>query len=338
MQTAHSLIFSLTSGHLLALLPDLARQIPDLMGRSYAEIRALFSTEIHELEARSQRDVVEEAAANQAVPVSGGIARINIIGPITRRAGICDGLFGGSNIEAIRAQLREALASAARSGILLYVDSPGGEVSGVADMADEIRAAAQQKPVHAFVDDLGASAAYWLASASSHVTVSQTGKVGSIGVIAVYRDESAKQEKEGVKNVRVVSSQSPKKAMDLTTDEGLAQMQSHVDNTAELFVNAIAKFRGVPAAAVADDFGQGDVVMGKAAVKRGMADAVGTMSDAMNRLRKGTTKGARAEEELPEMTGEHTPATSEPAPPAGGAAESDHGYRERLLDMNKRGL
>ena len=88
---------------------------------------------------------------------------------------------------------------------MLHVDSPGGHVAGVQALADTIFQARKLKPLHAHIEDLGASAAYWLASQANTVTANSTAEVGSIGTMAVVHDSSGAAAKAGIK-VYVVSS------------------------------------------------------------------------------------------------------------------------------------
>jgi capsid assembly protease len=249
--------------------------VPSLVGRSFADIR----TE-HAIEARGR---------GGSLQVQRGVGLINISGPIMRTRGLCSDMFEGTTIDEIRTQLRDAVASENVETILLYVDSPGGTVDGVADMADEIYTARQTKPVHAYVDALGASAAYWLATAASHITVSQTGFLGSIGVYATYVPDA-----DAANEVVVVSSGSPRKHLTPDTDDGRAALQEKVDAIYEFFVNAVARQRDLPRATIEETFGQGDVIIAAEAVTRGMADLVGTFDQAVAHARAAMTSTPQA--------------------------------------------
>ena len=100
----------------------------------------------------------------------------------------------------VRSLLRNATEDERVVGILLVIDSPGGTVAGTADLAASIRSAAKVKPVHAFVEDLAASAAYWAASQAGKVFANtNTAMVGSIGTYAVLIDSSEMANKAGIK-------------------------------------------------------------------------------------------------------------------------------------------
>jgi capsid assembly protease len=259
--------FRISSGELFAIRPDYLRDITKFSGEYFSDIRAALPG---------------DDAENAARTDSENIAVIQIIGAITRYENFYSWFFGGTNVDDIGAQLSGALSDPSIQAIVLEIDSPGGQVAGIADLADQIHGATQVKPVVAFVTDLGASAAYWLSAAASKIVVSQAAFVGSIGVVATYIDSSKADEAAGLQEIEIVSSQSPKKRPDPLSDDGRAQIQSQIDAIADIFVNAVANFRGTTTGDVLKNFGQGDVVLAGDAVQRGMADIVGNFDDALN--------------------------------------------------------
>lgn len=191
---------------------------------------------------------------------------------------------GLTSYTTIAAQLDAALASPEVAAILLDIDSPGGESSGVFDLADRIRAAAQVKPVWAVANDMAFSAAYALASAASKVFVSRTGGVGSIGVIAVHVDQSGKDAQDGVRYTAVFAG---KRKNDLNphapiSDTAQAVLQAEVNRIYDLFVETVARHRGLDAHAVRVT--QARLFFGPDAVAAGLADAIGSFDDALTQL------------------------------------------------------
>ena len=166
--------------------------------------------------------------------------------------------------------------------IVLAINSPGGQIDGINELANMIRAANQTKQVTAYVDGLAASGAYWLASAAGRIVADETAQLGSIGVLATVVDDRAAEEKHGVKRYEIVSSQSPLKRTDPGTDQGRAQIQQMVDALAAVFIDKVAKFRGTGGAKVERDFGQGAVMPASAAVSVGMADALGSLEELLS--------------------------------------------------------
>lgn len=216
------------------------------------------------------------------VQVRDGVAIIPVMGPLFTRADMLDQVSGATSYEALARDLQAALDDPSVGAILLDVDSPGGQVHGVAELAQQIRAAAEVKPVEAYVGGVGASAAYWLASAAQQVTVSPTSELGSIGVAAAYHVPSSEGPRG--RTYQFVSSQSPHKRPDPATEAGRGKLQTLVDRLASEFVGAVAANRRVTVEAVLERFGQGGVEVGTDAVALGMADAVGSFESVLSRL------------------------------------------------------
>lgn len=213
-----------------------------------------------------------------------GVAVIPINGPIFRYANLFSSISGGTSTEELARDIKTALDNPDVSALLLEVDSPGGEAVGIGELAGMIHEGREKKPILAYVDGVGASAAYWLASAASEIILSPTALVGSIGTVMACRDTRERDSKAGVKNIEIVSSQSPNKRPDVTTDEGKAQVQTIVDRVTDVFLADVARYRGVTLETVLSDFGQGGVLVGQDAVDAKMADRTGTFEQVLAQL------------------------------------------------------
>ena len=223
-------------------------------------------------------------APRAPTPANGKVAAIPIYGTLVRRTSGLEAESGLASYTAIAAQLDAALASPEVAAILLDVDSPGGESGGVFDLADRIRAAAQVKPVWAVANDMAFSAAYALASAATRVFVARTGGVGSIGVIAMHVDQSVKDANDGVRYTAVFAGE---RKNDLNPHEPIsdaahAVLQAEVDRVYDIFVETVARHRGLDADAVRAT--EAGLFFGPDAVTAGLADAVGGFDDALTQL------------------------------------------------------
>jgi signal peptide peptidase SppA len=234
---------------------------------------------ILEIAARENLDVAAVEAQlgrkldnSHQVTTRDGVATIPVEGPIFRRADFFTEVSGATSIETLAQDLRVALDDPTIRAIVLAVDSPGGAVNGVGEFAAMVYAARGQKPLTAYVSHQGASAAYWIAAACDEIVVAPTAMVGSIGVVAAVPDPT----KQKARDIELVSSQSPRKRPDVTTEKGRAQLQATVDDIADQFIAAVATYRGVSPETVMADFGQGDVFVGQKAVDAGLANRVGT--------------------------------------------------------------
>lgn len=223
----------------------------------------------------------EVAAAVPAVmPVSPevaappGIAVIPIHGTLVRRTLGLEAASGLMSYGEIGARLDAALADPGVSGILLDVDSPGGEAGGVFELAERIRAIDAVKPVWAIAADSAFSAAYALACAASHLAVTRTGGVGSVGVIAMHVDQSVRDAQQGYRYTAITAGRHKN---DFSPHEPLGQeaaerLQAEVDRLYGLFVGHVAAMRGLdPDAIRATEAG---LFFGEQALDARLADAV----------------------------------------------------------------
>jgi capsid assembly protease len=203
--------------------------------------------------------------------VRDGVAIVPVRGPIFRYANLFTALSGASSIDMLALDVGAAVNNSAVKAIVLEIDSPGGMVAGVSEFAEQIRAATQVKPVVAYVSNLGASAAYWIASAAGEVVARDTAALGSIGVVMrMYRETD-----DGA--IKFVSAQSPRKHARPDSEAGQAIYQREVDALADVFIGAVAGYRGVAVDTVLAEFGGGATVLGEAAVAAGMADRLGSL-------------------------------------------------------------
>lgn len=159
--------------------------------------------------------------------------------------------LGGTSTVDVRRAVRSAANDPNVSGVLLAIDSPGGTVAGTDDLAREVRAARRKKPTWAFVEDLGASAAYWVASQADAVYAnSPTALVGSIGTVMTVYDESKAAESVGVRPL--VFSTGPLKGTGEpgtpVTEEQAAYLQGIVNQTQTVFDSAVRTGRNLSAA------------------------------------------------------------------------------------------
>lgn len=221
----------------------------------------------------------------------GSTAILPIKGPIVRYGNLFTAMSGGgATVETLAKDLALALEDDSFASILLDVDSPGGEASGIGELAQMIFEGRDKKPITAYVSDLGASAGYWLASAADELVVAPAGALGSIGVVMAVRDPKVAR----TGTIEFVSSMSPHKRPDPHSEGGRAEIQRLVDELGELFVEAVANHRGVSTETVRSDFGAGGLRLGADAVAKGMADRLGTFEGTLAGLAERTRPAPRA--------------------------------------------
>ena len=207
-----------------------------------------------------------------------GVAVVRIVGQITK--GLSK--FGGTSTVMTRRAIRQAACDSSIKAIMLAIDSPGGQVAGVQDLAEEVKRARQQKPVLAFIEDLGASAAYWIASQAQRITANQTAEIGSIGVMAVLEDLSGLTSRNGVQ-VHVVTT-GPYKAVGVkgapVLPDHLAYLSEMVGHMGAFFFDAVQQGRRLSQARLAA-VTDGRVWIASEAQQLGLLDGVQSFDDAL---------------------------------------------------------
>jgi len=152
--------------------------------------------------------------------------------------------------------------------IAMIFDTPGGAVTGGTELASAI--ASGKKPVVAYVEGMAASLGYLIASHCDAIVAANTASLGSVGVVAKIE---AGRDKNMVK---FVSTQSPMKNADPTTEDGAKSYQKIVDDMADVIIDSIATARGTDREDVMENYGQGGVVIASRAKAKSMIDAVMT--------------------------------------------------------------
>ena len=268
-----------------ALMPERLNAVSAVMARWSSHAPA--TTEV--LAGIDTDKVTREARRQSATSVSGGgIAVLPLYGVITQRGNMIEDVSGPGSVstQKFAAALRQALADESVSQILIDIDSPGGSVYGVAELADEIVAARAQKPIIAIANSLAASAAYWIGCSASEFYVTPGGEVGSIGVWQAHFDYSQALAAEGVTPTLISAGTykvegNPYAPLD---PEAQAFMQSRVDDYFLTFSKAVAKGRGVPIAQVRNGMGQGRVLGADAALEQNLVDGIVTLDEAIRKM------------------------------------------------------
>jgi signal peptide peptidase SppA len=193
---------------------------------------------------------------------------------------------GSTSTQQFSAVLRQMLADDTVGQILIDIDSPGGSVYGVSELAGEIVKARAQKPVIAVANSLAASAAYWIGCSASEFYVTPGGEVGSIGVWQAHFDYSKALEEDGVKPTLISAGKfkvegNPYVPLD---EHAQAFMQSRVDDYYNAFVEAVAVGRGVSISDVRNGMGEGRVLGAEAALAMNMVDGISTFDEVLSKM------------------------------------------------------
>jgi len=227
-----------------------------------------------------------EGAASASIGYDnlGGVARIPIRGVLVQQLGALRPWGGMTGYDGIRQSVLMALADPDVRAIALDIDSPGGEVAGCFDLADMLYEARGEKPIWAILNEQACSSAYALASAADVVTVPRTGSIGSIGIIYLHVDWSQAQRDAGL-TVTLLTYGDRKAdghpAVPLS-EEARARLEADIETMGELFVQTVARNRGLTCQAVRDT--EAATYLGACGVEAGLADAVMALDAAFRAL------------------------------------------------------
>jgi capsid assembly protease len=218
-----------------------------------------------------------DAGSAPAYEIVDGTAVIPIFGELVNRTYGLTPLSGLTSYPALGALHAHALADPTVEKLLLLINSPGGEVHGLFDLADHIYATRDRKPIAALASDYALSAAYVLAAATGNVFVTQSAQVGSLGVVMEIRDTSAADSAAGIKRQKLYagarkldgSSHAPQ------TEAALAALQAEVDTYYELLTTKVAGYLGTSAAALKTT--EAGVFIGAQAITQGLAHGMSTV-------------------------------------------------------------
>ena len=228
----------------------------------------------------------------------GDIAIIPVQGSLTHNLGTLHPYSGMTGYDGIEAKLNIAMNDDDVKGVLLDIDSPGGEVSGCFDLSDTIYSLRDTKPIWSVSNEFAASAAFAISSATSRIIVPRTAEVGSVGVLTAHVDQSKLLKARGVKVTLIYSGQhkvdgNPYSELSTSVKK---QKQAEIDSIRELFVQTVARNRNVSYEHVFDT--EARIYSGETAVDMKMADTVMSYNEALvefqNHLSSlgSTTRGA----------------------------------------------
>jgi len=225
-----------------------------------------------------------EAKEAKDSKVSNGTYHLPIIGSMVHRGSALDAASGIQSYQAIKANLQEALDDPQVKSIMLEMDSPGGSVAGAFDLRDFIMEAKEKKPIYAYARDTMASAAYLIGSAATKVYSSQTGSIGSIGVVAMHVDQSERNKMVGIKPTfihagNMKTAGNPHEPLE---GEALNYLQESVNSSYEMFIDAVAEARGLDKQVIRDT--EARVYRGQQAVELGLVDGVKSYDAVMEEL------------------------------------------------------
>ena len=214
--------------------------------------------------------------------VQEGIAVLPVTGSLVHRLGAMRPFSGMTGYDGITACLQQAMADPSVRGVLLDIDSPGGQAAGAFDCADMIYRLRDRKPIWALCNDTACSAAMLLAAACSRRLVTQTSRVGSIGVMMAHASFAGQLAQEGV-DITLIYSGAHKvdgNQLGALPAEVRQDMQQRIDSARRMFAEKVAMYTGLSVEAVMGT--EAAVFDGQSGIEAGLADELINASDAIS--------------------------------------------------------
>lgn len=278
--------------HPMLLVPEFDR-LSDWTGLWAIEPRA-FDSLVSQLQridlaAHAAQPPMGIRSALEKVPARNGqsLAVIKVTGTLMKS----QSSLGGTSTVQMRRDIRQAASDPEVSGILLAIDSPGGTVAGTDDLANEVKAARRAKPVWAHIDDLGASAAYWVASQAEFIFAnSPTALAGSIGTITTVYDMSQAATMAGIKAYCFATGPLKGAGKEGTkiTEEQAAYFQQLIDESQQTFDSAVRRGRGLTDKQLAD-VRTGAIFTAENALSKKLIDGIRPLGKTMEELSRATS-------------------------------------------------
>lgn len=234
-----------------------------------------------------------EMSASRTFRIEGGVAIISVVGSLVNRGAWIGAYSGTTSYEGLAKQVGDAAADPKVKAIILDLDSPGGEATGMFTLAAKVAEVAKVKPVVAVVNDMAASAAYGIASQATEIVVTPTSVVGSIGVVLTHLDRSGELQSKGIKPTLIYagSHKVDGNPFGPLSDAVKADLQMEVAKFYDQFVGLVAQGRGDRLTEQGARATEARVFIGQDAIDRGLADRMASFDAVLASLQSSKPGG-----------------------------------------------
>lgn len=258
---------------------DLRRIKEAIMSEPWAIIPEKLDAILAVIESASEGEINAAAAAmkneKKKIQCVNGIPIVPVVGVIAKRMDLFHAISGGTSVDSVSSMFDEAVAMDAPA-VILSIDSPGGSVAGIPELATKIHetAAFGPKPILAYADGMAASAAYWLGSQCNAFYASEAAVVGSIGVIATYYDNTRQLKNAGIDPVTIRSSELKAPGNGPMTPRQEESIKATLNKYFGMFKDAVVRGRsGIDIESAAT----GETWIGSDAIAKGLVDSISTL-------------------------------------------------------------
>ncbi|MBW7954037.1 signal peptide peptidase SppA [Candidatus Dojkabacteria bacterium] len=216
------------------------------------------------------------------------VAVIDLDGVITTEP-LVD-LFGATTTDmttSVISKIDHAINNDGIKGVILRVDSPGGEVYATRMIYNKLVELQEAgKPLVVLMQDVAASGGYYVSAPADYIVASEMTLTGSIGVVFQTTDLTGLYDKIGIKQITIANSEGELKVLEDLDDpqsDGYKVLQGVADDVQDNFINVVAQGRGLSVDQV-KKIADARVFSGKQALEAGLVDELGEQSVAFARI------------------------------------------------------
>jgi len=222
------------------------------------------------------RELTPEKSKAEQMSVENGTAFLQVKGVLSPTWNWVSALFGDTTLDILTSNFQEAIDDKRVKNIVLLVDSPGGRAKGNDDISQLIYESREKKNIVTFADGLMGSAAYYIGSAASQIYATKTSTIGSIGSILVHVEISKAAEEAGVKFTPIFfgKHKADGNPYEKLSPQSRASLQQIIDDHGQMFVDAVARNRGITSSQVRSRYGDGQAFLSPRALEQGLIDEI----------------------------------------------------------------
>ena len=275
------------------------------------EIQSIYSVHMRgeKIDIKAVESRIGKPLNNQQAPyqVENGTAIIPIQGVINKKMNMFSQISGGTSSQMVGKDFQSALEDPYVNKVLLHIDSPGGSVDGMLELADQIYQARGLKPIIAYSDGQMASAAMVIASAADRRYISSEAvTTGSLGVVRKVQDSTKADAMKGISTTVLTAGKFKGVGHQMPlSQEHQDVMQGQLDYMYTTAINIVARNLGVSPEKCCNDMAEGRVFIGSQAIKAGLVNGISNMSDLCSPINSDSYRGAMAiAEERPALAAE----------------------------------
>lgn len=236
---------------------------------------------------KNEKDLQTAAIANSVGAVEGDSKRVVVINfkqPVIK---FTDAWYGWLGTQSYIRILTDLLNDDTVMGVVMDVDSGGGQVYGTPEFYDFMKLFAEKKPLVIYAGGYLCSGAYYLAAPASWIVANKRADaVGSIGAYTVLMDFNGMWEKFGAKVHTIYSSLSEEKnkahrdVMNETDKDYKQYVKMELDPIVEDFIQDMKEVRPQ----IKDEAFKGGVWSGKESLAIGLVDELGSLDTAIQKV------------------------------------------------------